>query len=322
LNRKKLLQIWIKERIGEDFILSDASSDASFRRYFRVKTSKKSLILMDAPPDKESISDYLKIGIEMVDHGIKVPKVFYKDQKLGFILMEDFGDKTFLKEFSLNRLKDLYVRAIDNIINMQLSLKINSLELYTQEKLYTEIRLFNEWYLDKYKKIKLDNKEIANLEIIFKKVVSDNITQNQCFVHRDYHSRNLMVLENNDLGILDFQDALVGPMTYDLVSLLKDAYIGLEEEDVIDLTINFWEKAVEKKLLQKGDFSDFFMQYELMGVQRHLKVLGIFSRLSIRDHKNNYLENIPLVEKYLLKASERYQFLSPLKKILLRSINA
>ena len=322
MDRKKLLQIWIKERIGEDFILSDASSDASFRRYFRVKTSKKSLILMDAPPDKESISDYLKIGIEMVDHGIKVPKVFYKDQKLGFILMEDFGDKTFLKEFSLNRLKDLYVRAIDNIINMQLSLKINSLELYTQEKLYTEIRLFNEWYLDKYKKIKLDNKEIANLEIIFKKVVSDNITQNQCFVHRDYHSRNLMVLENNDLGILDFQDALVGPMTYDLVSLLKDAYIGLEEEDVIDLTINFWEKAVEKKLLQKGDFSDFFMQYELMGVQRHLKVLGIFSRLSIRDHKNNYLENIPLVEKYLLKASERYQFLSPLKKILLRSINA
>ena len=126
---------------------------------------------MDAPPDKESISDYLKIGIEMVDHGIKVPKVFYKDQKLGFILMEDFGDKTFLKEFSLNRLKDLYVRAIDNIINMQLSLKINSLELYTQEKLYTEIRLFNEWYLDKYKKIKLDNKEIANLEIIFKKVL-------------------------------------------------------------------------------------------------------------------------------------------------------
>ena len=322
MNRKKLLQIWIKERIGEDFILSDASSDASFRRYFRVKTSKKSLILMDAPPDKESISDYLKIGIEMVDHGIKVPKVFYKDQKLGFILMEDFGDKTFLKEFSLNRLKDLYVRAIDNIINMQLSLKINSLELYTQEKLYTEIRLFNEWYLDKYKKIKLDNKEIANLEIIFKKVVSDNITQNQCFVHRDYHSRNLMVLENNDLGILDFQDALVGPMTYDLVSLLKDAYIGLEEEDVIDLTINFWEKAVEKKLLQRGDFSDFFMQYELMGVQRHLKVLGIFSRLSIRDHKNNYLEDIPLVEKYLLKASERYQFLSPLKKILLRSIDA
>ena len=219
-------------------------------------------------------------------------------------------------------LKDLYIRAIDNIINMQLLLKINNLEQYTQEKFYTEMCLFNEWYLVKYRKINLSSKEIADLEIIFKKIISDNVTQNQYFVHRDYHSRNLMVLENNDLGILDFQDAVLGPMTYDLVSLLKDAYIELEEEDVIDLAINFWEKAVEKNLLQKGDFSDFFMQYELMGVQRHLKVLGIFSRLSIRDHKNNYLEDIPLVEKYLLKASERYQFLSPLKKILLRSIDA
>jgi len=322
LDRKKLLQSWIKECIGEDFTLNDASADASFRRYYRVKTSEKTLILMDAPPDKESISDYLKIGIEMVNQGINAPKVFYKNQKLGFILMEDFGDKTFLKEYSSNRLKNLYIEAIDNIINMQLSLKINNLVQYSEKKLYDEICLFNEWYLGKYKKIKLSSKEIADLEIIFKKVISDNITQNQHFVHRDYHSRNLMVLEKNDLGILDFQDAVLGPMTYDLVSLLKDAYIELEEEDAIDLVINFWEKAVDKNLLQKGDFSDFFMQYELMGIQRHLKVLGIFSRLSIRDHKNNYLEDIPLVEKYLLKTSERYQFLSPLKKILLRSIDA
>ena len=322
MDRKELLKIWIKECIGADFTLNDASADASFRRYYRLKTSEKSLILMDAPPDKESISDYLKIGVEMVNQGINAPKVFYKNQKLGFILMQDFGDKTFLKEYSSNRLKNLYFKAIDNIINMQLSLKINNLVKYSQKKLYDEICLFNEWYLGKYKKINLNSKEIAELEIIFKKVISDNINQNQYFVHRDYHSRNLMVLENNDLGILDFQDAVLGPMTYDLVSLLKDAYIELVEEDVIDLAINFWEKAVEKNLLQKGDFSDFFMQFELMGVQRHLKVLGIFSRLSIRDNKNNYLEDIPLVEKYLLKASERYQFLAPLKKILLRSINA
>ncbi len=322
MDRKKLLQIWINECIGEDFTLSDASADASFRKYYRVKTSEKSLILMDAPPEKESISDYLKIGLEMVNQGINAPKVFYKDQKLGFILMEDFGDKTFLKEFSSNRLKNLYIKAIDNIINMQLSLKINNLVQYSQKKLYDEMFLFNEWYLGKYKKIKLNSNEIADMEIIFNKVISDNATQNQYFVHRDYHSRNLMVLENNDLGILDFQDAVLGPMTYDLVSLLKDAYIELEEEDVIDLVINFWEKVVEKNLLQKGDFSDFYMQYELMGVQRHLKVLGIFSRLSIRDNKNNYLEDIPLVEKYLLKVSERYLFLLPLKKILLRSIDA
>jgi aminoglycoside/choline kinase family phosphotransferase len=321
LDRKKLLEIWVKECIGEDFLLNNASEDASFRKYYRVKTAEKSLILMDAPPNKESISDYLKIGIEMVNQGINAPKVFYKNQKLGFILMEDFGHKTFLKEYSSKRLKNLYIKAIDNIINMQLSLKINNLVKYSQKKLYDEICLFNEWYLGKYKKINLNDKEITDLEIIFKKVISDNVTQNQYFVHRDYHSRNLMVLENNDLGILDFQDAVLGPMTYDLVSLLKDAYIELVEEDVIDLVINFWEKAIEKKLLQKGDFSNFFMQYELMGVQRHLKVLGIFSRLSIRDHKNNYLGDIPLVEKYLLKASERYRFLTPLKRILLRSVD-
>ena len=322
MDRKKLSEIWIKNCIEEDFILSDASVDASFRKYYRVKTSEKSLILMDAPPDKESIADFLEIGFEMINQGINVPKVFYKDQKLGFILMEDFGDKTFLKEYSSKRLKNLYIKAIDNIINMQLTLKINNLAQYSKKKLYDEICLFNEWYLDKYKKINLNSKEIADLEKIFNIVISDISTQNQYFVHRDYHSRNLMVLENNGLGILDFQDAVLGPMTYDLVSLLKDAYIELAEEDVIDFAINFWEKAVEKNLLQKGDFSDFFKQYELMGVQRHLKVLGIFARLSIRDNKNNYLEDIPLVEKYLLKASERYQFLSPLKKILLRSIDA
>ena len=321
MDRKKLSEIWIKNCIEEDFILSDASVDASFRKYYRVKTSEKSLILMDAPPDKESISEFLEIGFEMVNQGINAPKVFYKDQKLGFILMEDFGDKTFLNEYSLKKLKNLYIKAIDNIINMQLSLKINNLDRYSKRKLYDEISLFSEWYLGKYKRINLNGKEIADMEIIFEKVISDNGTQNKYFVHRDYHSRNLMVLENNDLGILDFQDAVSGPLTYDLVSLLKDAYIELEEEDQIDLVINFWEKAVEKKLLQKGDFSDFFKQFELMGVQRHLKVLGIFSRLSIRDHKNNYLKDIPLVEKYLLKASERYQFLSPLKKILLRSID-
>jgi len=322
LNRKQLLDTWLTDCIGDVFKINEASVDASFRKYYRVKMPDNSMILMDAPPDKESISEFLIIGREMLNKKINVPKVFYENEKLGFILMEDFGNKTFLDEYLSCRSKNLYIKAIDNIINMQLLLKINNLVQYSEKKLYDEICLFNQWYLGKYKKINLNSKEIADLEIIFKKVITENISQNQFFVHRDYHSRNLMVLPNNNLGILDFQDAVMGPMTYDLVSLLKDAYIELEEEDALDLVINFWEKAVEKNLLQKGDFSDFFMQYELMGVQRHLKVLGIFSRLSIRDHKNNYLEDIPLVEKYLLKASERYQFLSPLKKILLRSIDA
>ena len=309
---------WLSNFIQGEFELQIASEDASFRKYFRIITPKKTFILMDAPPKKESLSNFLSIGQAMLNGNIRVPRIYEKSQQRGFILLEDFGSNTFLEKFKKSRKKIFYIQAIDKIIDMQLSIKINNLKEYSKTILLSEIELFDEWYLKKNKNFFLNYKEKLELNEVFKSIVANNLSQEKYFVHRDFHSRNLMILDDQDLGILDFQDALLGPVTYDLVSLLKDAYIELEEDDIIDLVIKYWERAIEKNLLQKGDFAEFFMQFELMGVQRHLKILGIFSRLSIRDKKNNFLKDIPLVEKYLFQTADRYEFLKPLKRILLR----
>ena len=184
-----------------------------------------------------------------------------------------------------------------------------------------EMALFDEWYLLKNKEILLSEEDMKGLNKTLEIIAESNISQPFFFVHRDFHSRNLMLLNDNGLGMLDFQDARIGPITYDLVSLLKDAYIELDEEFIIDKVVRYWEMACMEGLLQKSDFSDFFQQFEIMGVQRHLKILGIFSRLSLRDGKHNYLNDIPLVEKYLLNVCERYSVLAPLRKILRRAIH-
>ena len=321
MNRELEQKKWLSNFIGGEFEVHIASEDASFRKYYRIITSRKTYILMDAPPKIESLSNFLSLGQAMFDKNLKVPRIYQKSEQKGFILLEDFGSNTFFEKCKKIRKKNLYIKAIDKIIDMQLLLKINNLDKYSKTILLKEMRLFDEWYLKQNKTLLLKNKEQTDLNAVLNNIVANNLLQEIYFVHRDFHSRNLMILDNNDIGILDFQDAVMGPITYDLVSLLKDAYIELEEEDIIDLVIKYWERAIENNLLQKGDFADFFMQFELMGVQRHLKVLGIFSRLSIRDKKDNYLKNIPLVEKYLLQAAGRYEFLKPLKKILLRCID-
>ena len=199
--------------------------------------------------------------------------------------------------------------------------KNNNLKEYSKNILKHEMALFNEWYLLRNKEILLSEEDMNGLNKTLEIIAESNISQLFFFVHRDFHSRNLMLLNDNGLGMLDFQDALIGPITYDLVSLLKDAYIELDEEFIIDKVVRYWEMACMEGLLQKSDFSDFFQQFEIMGVQRHLKILGIFSRLSLRDGKHNYLNDIPLVEKYLLNVCERYSVLAPLRKILRRAIH-
>ena len=322
MNRRTEQKQWLSSIIRDKFTIEDASEDASFRKYFRVITHEKSFILMDAPPKIESIKNFLNIGKAMIDRDIKVPRIFYESEQNGFILLEDFGKNTFFEEYKKISNKQLYIKAIDKILNMQLLLKINTLNKYSKTILLGEMSLFDEWYLRQNKKLFLNIKEQSDLDEVLNRIVATNLLQETYFVHRDFHSRNLMILQDNDLGILDFQDAVLGPITYDLVSLLKDAYIEIEEQDMIDLVIKYWERAIGNNLLQKGDFANFFMQFELMGVQRHLKVLGIFSRLSIRDKKDHYLKDLPLVEKYLLQTTDRYEFLKPLRKILLRCKDA
>ncbi|MDB4096572.1 phosphotransferase [Methylophilaceae bacterium] len=299
-----------------DFSISTASSDASFRRYFRVKTIKDSFIVMDAPPQNESIEAFLKISQILNTINVNVPDIYEESDVLGFILMQDFGSDTYLDVLNDDNQQRLYGDAIDSLIQMQKLVKKGLCHSYTQKILLNEMTLFIEWYLKRYKKIELTNKENEMLLTCFEKISKKVLNQEKFFVHRDYHCRNLMIQKSNNPGILDFQDALEGPVTYDLVSLLKDAYIEWDEEIILDHVVRYWEKAKINNLITNLEFSTFYKGFEYMGIQRHLKILGIFARLSIRDKKKQYLENIPLVEKYLMDATERYRDFHQLRNFL------
>jgi len=302
--------------LESDFSISTASSDARFRRYFRVKTIKDSFIVMDAPPQNESIEAFLKISQILNTINVNVPDIYEESDVLGFILMQDFGSDTYLDVLSDDNQQRLYGDSIDSLIQMQKLVKKGLCHSYTQKILLNEMTLFIEWYLKRYKKIELTNKENEMLLTCFEKISKKVLNQEKFFVHRDYHCRNLMIQKSNNPGILDFQDALEGPVTYDLVSLLKDAYIQWDEEIILDHVVRYWEKAKINNLITNLEFSTFYKGFECMGIQRHLKILGIFARLSIRDKKNQYLENIPLVEKYLMDATERYRDFHQLRNFL------
>jgi aminoglycoside/choline kinase family phosphotransferase len=316
LKRIDLLKDWLSKKLEIDFSISTASSDASFRRYFRVKTIKDSFIVMDAPPQNESIEAFLKISQILNTINVNVPEIYEESDVLGFILMQDFGSDTYLDVLSDDNQQRLYGDSIDSLIQMQKLVKKGLCHSYTQKILLNEMTLFIEWYLKRYKKIELTNKENEMLLTCFEKISKKVSNQEKFFVHRDYHCRNLMIQKSNNPGILDFQDALEGPVTYDLVSLLKDAYIEWDEEIILDHVVRYWEKAKINNLITNLEFSTFYKDFECMGIQRHLKILGIFARLSIRDKKNQYLENIPLVEKYLMDATERYRDFHQLRNFL------
>jgi len=321
LTRDQTLKSWVNENLEENIDYELASSDASFRRYFRLHYNNRSYIVMDAPPDKEPLTSYIDITGILLENNLRAPQIYKIDKKNGFLLLEDFGKKPLLTVLKGSNYDEYYNAAIKIVIELQKINKNNNLKEYSKNILKHEMALFNEWYLLRNKEILLSEEDMNGLNKTLEIIAESNISQPFFFVHRDFHSRNLMLLNDNGLGMLDFQDARIGPITYDLVSLLKDAYIELDEEFIIDKVVRYWEMACMEGLLQKSDFSDFFQQFEIMGVQRHLKILGIFSRLSLRDGKHNYLNDIPLVEKYLLNVCERYSLLTPIRKILRRAIH-
>ena len=282
-----LLKDWLSKKLEVDFSISSASSDASFRKYFRVKTLEDSFVVMDAPPQNESIENFLKIRKMLNSIDVNVPDIFEEDKAFGFILMQDFGNDTYLDVLNDDNQQRLYNDSIESLFQMQKFVKKDFCQIYTNKMLFDEMVLFIEWYLRKYKKIELSNKEYEELVICFEEISKKVFNQEKFFVHRDYHSRNLMNLKSNNPGILDFQDALLGPVTYDLVSLLKDAYIEWDEEIVLDHTIRYWKKAKINNLISNLEFSNFYKDFECMGIQRHLKILGIFARLSVRDKKKS-----------------------------------
>ncbi|RFC32807.1 MAG: hypothetical protein DID92_2727745039 [Candidatus Nitrotoga sp. SPKER] len=316
MKRQKQIKTWLHSKFPDSlFDISPASADASFRRYFRVTFIDRTLIVMDAPPQHEDCRPFIHVAQLFGAAGVHVPQVLAQDLEQGFLLLTDLGNTTYLQALNTSNAHELYGAATDALVTIQLASREFALPSYDKALLLREMYLFPEWYVTKHLQVRLDEKQNAALETVFQRILQNNLAQPQVFVHRDYHSRNLMVSTPNP-GILDFQDAVYGPITYDLASLFKDAYICWEEAEVLDWLIRYWEKARKSGLPVHSDFSDFFRDYEWMGVQRHLKVLGIFARLYHRDNKDGYLKDLPLVMNYLRRACERYMDLKPLLHIL------
>ena len=299
--------------------LAPASADASFRRYFRIESKNPdfgTLIIMDAPPQHEPLDAFIKIDLLFSEAGLNAPKILEQNSAEGFLLLNDLGNKTYLAELNNETADHLYQDATHALVQMQLASKPNVLPSYDAVLLQRELDLLPEWYLKKHLGIELTDLQQAQLKKSFELIIENNLAQAKVFVHRDYHSRNLMVTEVNNPGVLDFQDAVYGPITYDAASLWRDAYIAWPEERVIDWLIKFWEQGRKVGLPMPEDFGQFYRDFEWMGLQRHLKVLGIFARLSHRDGKDGYLKDIPLVLEYAIATANRYIELKPLARIL------
>jgi N-acetylmuramate 1-kinase len=247
---------------------------------------------------------------------LNVPKLIAQDIAQGFLLLSDLGDYTYLSQINAQNASTLYGDAYHALIQMQLASKPNVLPPYDEALLTREMQLFPDWYISKHLGFELDVKQEAVLQATFAVLNRNILSQPQVYVHRDYHARNLMVTQDNNPGILDFQDAVYGPITYDLVSLFKDAYISWDEEIIMDWVVRYWQSAKKAGLTINEDFGAFYRDFEYMGAQRHIKVLGIFARLYHRDGKEGYLKDMPLVMQYLRRVCERYVELRPMLRLL------
>jgi len=319
--RLAALREWTAGTIGSpDFALAPASSDASFRRYFRITPphawrGRDTVIAMDAPPPMEDCRPYVHVAQLLRDAGVHAPEVLAADLAQGFLLLSDLGSTTYLDALDASSARSLYLDAIDALVRWQAATRPGELPPYDEALLRRELDLFPDWYVARQLGKTLDARQRATLEQAFRAVLDNNLAQPQVYVHRDYHCRNLMACVPNP-GVLDFQDAVIGPITYDLVSLLRDAYIAWDEEVQIDFAVRWWERARRAGLPVDRDFSVVWRDFEWMGVQRQLKVLGIFARLYHRDGKPAYLADMPRVMKYLRGACERYNAFTPLLRLL------
>lgn len=300
--------------------LAPASSDASFRRYFRVRgmgPRHPSLIVMDAPPSHEDVGPFIHVARLLGDAGVHAPVVLEADRATGFLLLTDLGSTTYLQAMTKDGADAdrLYRDATAALILFQRASRAGELAPYDRDRLAAELRLFPDWYVARHLGHTLSEAEAASLHAVFETLLANNLGQPSVYVHRDYHSRNLMLTPERNPGVLDFQDAVYGPITYDLVSLLRDAYIEWDEERQIDWAVRYWEAARKASLPVPADFGEFYRDFEWMGLQRHIKVLGIFARLYHRDGKDGYLKDLPLVWRYARKVAERYGAFKPLLKL-------
>lgn len=304
-----------------------ASADASFRRYLRIDGSDGSRIIMDAPPDKENCAPFVQIAELMTRAGLRVPQVLAWDQPHGFLLLDDLGHRTMMQAIDRDNAPanlGLYLQAVDALVAWQLASRPDILPPYDEPLLRRELGLFPQWYLQQHRAVTLDAPMQQTLATSFTHIVRENLGWPSVFVHRDFMPRNLMMplpgIDPADapsaLGVLDFQDAVFGPITYDIASLMRDAFLSWDEEFVLDVTIRYWEKARAVGLPVGPDFGAFYRGVEWMGLQRHLKVAGIFARLTLRDGKPQYLADTPRFIRYIRATSARYRELKPLLRLI------
>jgi aminoglycoside/choline kinase family phosphotransferase len=316
VDRQSELKCWVESRLSlSPLELEPASADASFRRYFRVRSAGQSFIVMDAPPAHEDCRPFVQIAGLMADAGLNVPRVIAEDFARGFLLLSDLGTAGYLQALNADSADALFRDAIDALLRWQLASKPGVLPPYDRALLTRELMLFPDWYVGRHRALTLNAAQSAALDSAFKLILENNLAQPAVYVHRDFMPRNLMVASPNP-GVLDFQDAVYGPVTYDLASLFKDAFISWDEERVLDWTVRYWEKAKRAGLPVAADFAEFYRDFEWMGLQRHLKVLGIFARLNYRDGKSSYLEDTPRFIGYVRAVAGRYAALRPLLTLL------
>lgn len=321
MERLQRLNQWTREAIAQVLHtqlqrLEPASADASFRRYFRAFTPAGSYIVMDAPPEQEDCRPWLHVGRLFRAAGVNTPEILAENLAEGFLLISDLGSTTYLAALNPDNADRLYRDANAALIRIQQASREGELPAYDEALLRRELELFPEWYLGRHLGVQLAAEQRRVLEETFRRILSNNLAQPRVYVHRDWHSRNLMLTAENNPGVIDFQDAVYGPITYDLVSLYKDAYIRWDEEQVLDWSVRYWEGARQAGLPVQADFGEFYRDFEWMGVQRHIKVLGIFARLYHRDGKDAYLRDMPLVMDYLRRACQRYNGLGDFLRLL------
>ncbi|MEJ2694988.1 MAG: phosphotransferase [Candidatus Thiodiazotropha sp.] len=315
--RIEALKSWLESlpMIG-DYDFEPASGDASFRRYFRITTGDRNYIAMDAPPKKEALSPFLKVARSFEAIGLNVPHVYAEDLPQGFLLLEDLGSTLYLDRLNTDSVERLYGDALGALATIQACGPREGLPPYDRDLLMREMELFREWLLEGELHLTLSQAEHEMLGRTFSALADNALQQPQVCVHRDYHSRNLMVTPRHNPGILDFQDAVVGPVTYDLVSLLRDCYISWPREQVEGWVRGYCELALQSGVLRAEHEADFLAWFDLMGVQRHLKASGIFARLNRRDGKPGYLGDIPRTLGYILPLAERYPLLIGIERLL------
>lgn len=309
--REQELTTWLSDKGYDGSSLSILSADASFRQYYRVNKNNISYAVMDCPPEDESLDTFLKITDKLQQAKLNVPEIFDCDLAKGFLVITDFGDDLYSKKLNDETVYCLYTDALEAIVKMQT--KVDCTGLKDFDSFYEdENNLFLDWFLKKHLKIELDSTSSSQINTEFNKI--NNILKSipKTFVHRDYHSRNLLITDLNNPGIIDYQDAVMGPVTYDLVSLLKDCYVTWNDGLVEDMLESFFTRMKSDTI---NNISDFRYWFEITGLQRHIKAIGIFSRLNYRDGKSGYLQDIPRTYAYMDKVLNKYKELSTLNEI-------